>query len=88
MSPTNSVNLPGRRPIGPVLGRGCSGSRLLAPSCRSPRAYVSDLGAAPPGAGRILRFANPISGKVITTVEVRKPASLKDHDSDDEDGHH
>ena len=46
-----------------------------------------DIYVAPPGAGRILRFANPISGKVITTVEVRKPASLKDRDSDDEDGH-
>ena len=50
--------------------------------------YVSDLGAAPPGAGRILRFSNPTSGNAITTVEVRKPAPLKDCDSDDEDGHH
>jgi hypothetical protein len=49
--------------------------------------YVSDLGAAPGTAGRILRFANPISGTVITTVEVRKPARLGDgdHDSDDRD---
>jgi hypothetical protein len=39
--------------------------------------YVSDLGAAPPGAGRILRFDNPVSGTVITTIEVRKPAPLK-----------
>lgn len=49
--------------------------------------YVSDLGAAPGAAGRILRFANPISGTVVTTVEVRKPAPLGDgdHDSDDRD---
>ena len=49
--------------------------------------YVSDLGAAPGNAGRILRFANPISGTVITTVEVRKPVHLGDgdHDSDDRD---
>jgi hypothetical protein len=39
--------------------------------------YVSDLGAAPPGAGRILRFDNPISGTVITTINVRNPAPLK-----------
>jgi hypothetical protein len=47
--------------------------------------YVSDLGAAPGKAGRILRFANPISGTVITTVEVRKPAPLSDHDHDSDD---
>ena len=39
--------------------------------------YVSDLGAAPGAAGRILRFANPISGTVVTTVEVREPTPLK-----------
>jgi hypothetical protein len=42
--------------------------------------YVSDLGAAPPGAGRILRFDNPVSGTVIDTIEVRPPAPLKGHD--------
>jgi hypothetical protein len=47
--------------------------------------YVSDLGAAPGAAGRILRFANPISGTVITTVEVRKPAPLGDGDDSDDD---
>lgn len=49
--------------------------------------YVSDLGAAPGAAGRILRFANPISGTVVTSVEVRKPAPLGDgdHDADDKD---
>jgi len=47
--------------------------------------YVSDLGAAPGAAGRILRFANPVTGTVITTVEVRKPTPLSDHDSDDRD---
>jgi sugar lactone lactonase YvrE len=49
--------------------------------------YVSDLGAAPGAAGRILRFANPISGTVVATVEVRKPAPLGDgdHDVDDKD---
>jgi glucose/arabinose dehydrogenase len=46
--------------------------------------YVSDLGAAPPGAGRILQFANPVSGRVITTVEVRPPASLRDNESEDQ----
>jgi hypothetical protein len=39
--------------------------------------YVSDLGAAPGIAGRILRFANPISGQLLTTIEVRKPAQLE-----------
>jgi hypothetical protein len=38
--------------------------------------YVGDLGAAPGTAGRILRFANPISGQPLTTIEVRKPAPL------------
>jgi hypothetical protein len=47
--------------------------------------YVSDLGAAPGAAGRILRFTNPISGAVVTTVEVRKPAPLGDHDNDFDD---
>jgi hypothetical protein len=49
--------------------------------------YISDLGAAPGAAGRILRFTNPISGTVVTTIEVRKPARLGDgdHDSDDRD---
>lgn len=44
--------------------------------------YVSDLGAAPPGAGRILQFANPVSGRVINTVEVRPPAPLRDCESE------
>lgn len=39
--------------------------------------YVSDLGAAPAGAGRILHFDNPVSGTVITTINVRTPAPLK-----------
>ena len=47
--------------------------------------YVSDLGAAPPGAGRILRFVNPTSGRVDTTIEVRKPAPLGDRESEDKD---
>jgi len=38
--------------------------------------YVSDLGAAPGTAGRILRFANPISGQPLTTIELRQPAPL------------
>ena len=48
--------------------------------------YVSDLGAAPGSVGRILRFPNPISGKVVTTIRIRKPAPLTDgdHDADDE----
>ena len=45
--------------------------------------YVSDLGAAPPGAGRILRFTNPISGRVITDVEVRPPAPLRNGELED-----
>ena len=44
--------------------------------------YVSDLGAAPGTAGRILRFANPISGQVLTTIEVRQPAPLAHGDGD------
>jgi hypothetical protein len=48
--------------------------------------YVSDLGAAPGSAGRILRFANPVSGTVITDIEARKPTPL--HDDDDDNGHH
>jgi glucose/arabinose dehydrogenase len=44
--------------------------------------YVSDLGAAPGSAGRILLFANPISGKVITDIEARKPTPLRDDDDD------
>jgi hypothetical protein len=47
--------------------------------------YVSDLGAAPGTAGRILRFANPISGQPITTIEVRKPAPLERGDGADDD---
>jgi hypothetical protein len=47
--------------------------------------YVSDLGAAPGTAGRILRFANPISGQPLTTIEVRKPApSNRENGVDDE----
>jgi hypothetical protein len=46
--------------------------------------YVSDLGAVPGSVGGILRFSNPISGTVITTVEVRTPASLRDHFFDDD----
>ena len=49
--------------------------------------YVSDLGAAPGSVGRILRFANPISGKVITDIEARKPTPLRD-DDDDHGRHH
>jgi hypothetical protein len=47
--------------------------------------YVSDLGAAPGTAGRILRFANPISGQPLTTIEVRKPAPLERGDGADDD---
>ena len=39
--------------------------------------FVSDLGAAPPGAGRILRFNNPVSGTVVNTIVIRTPAPLK-----------
>ena len=46
--------------------------------------YVSDLGAAPGTAGRILRFANPISGQPLTTIEVRKPAPLERGDGADD----
>jgi hypothetical protein len=47
--------------------------------------YVSDLGAAPGTAGRILRFTNPISGKPLTTIEVRSPAPLERGDGADDD---
>ncbi len=40
--------------------------------------FVSDLGAAPPGAGRILRFNNPVSGTVVNTIVIRTPAPLKE----------
>jgi hypothetical protein len=40
--------------------------------------YVSDLGAAPGAAGRIVRFANPVSGTPVTGINVRTPAPLKD----------
>lgn len=46
--------------------------------------YVSDLGAAPAGAGRILRFDNPISGTVITSIKIRRPVPLRDNDHDDD----
>ncbi len=46
--------------------------------------YVSDLGAAPGEAGRILRFANPTSGEVLTTIEVRQPAPLPQGERDDD----
>ena len=45
--------------------------------------YVSDLGAAAGEAGRIVRFANPTSGQVLTTIEVRQPARLPEWDHDD-----
>lgn len=48
--------------------------------------YVSDLGAAPGSNGRIIQFANPTSGTVVTTVEVRHPAPLKNPFC--EDDHH
>jgi hypothetical protein len=38
--------------------------------------YVSDLSAAPAGAGRILRFAIPATGTPVTTIRVRPPAPL------------
>jgi hypothetical protein len=47
--------------------------------------YVSDLGAAPGEAGRILRFANPTSGQVLTTIEVRPPAPLPQKEREDDD---
>ena len=47
--------------------------------------YVSDLGAAPGNAGRILRFANPTSGQVLTTIEVRQPAQLPKRECIDDD---
>jgi hypothetical protein len=50
--------------------------------------YVSDLGAAPAGAGRILRFDNPISGTVITSIKIRRPSPLRDNDHDHDDDEH
>jgi hypothetical protein len=47
--------------------------------------YVSDLGAATGSAGRIVRFANPVSGQLLTTIEVRKPAPLERGDGADDD---
>jgi len=47
--------------------------------------YVSDLGAAPGEAGRIVRFANPISGQVLTTIEVRPPEPLPPGQREDDD---
>jgi hypothetical protein len=47
--------------------------------------YVSDLGAAPAGAGRILRFDNPITGTVITSIKIRRPAPLRDNGHGDDD---
>lgn len=47
--------------------------------------FVSDLGAAPGAAGRIIRFDNPTSGTVLPDIEVRKPAPLNDHDHDGDD---
>jgi hypothetical protein len=41
--------------------------------------YVSDLGAAPGGAGRIVRFANPVSGTPVTGINIRKPLPVEDH---------
>jgi len=49
--------------------------------------YVSDLGAATGSAGRIVRFANPISGEPLTTIEVRKPAPLERGDGAGDDDH-
>jgi hypothetical protein len=37
------------------------------------------------GADRILRFANPTSGRVLTTIEVRETAKLGKRESEDED---
>jgi len=47
--------------------------------------YVSDLGAAPGEAGRILHFANPTSGQMLTTIEVRPPAPLPQSEREDDD---
>src|SRR6202046_247844 len=47
--------------------------------------YVSDLGAAPGEAGRIVRFSNPTSGQVLTTLEVRPPAPLPQGQRDEDD---
>jgi glucose/arabinose dehydrogenase len=38
--------------------------------------YVSDLSAAPAGAGRILHFTIPTTGTPVTTIRVRPPAPL------------
>lgn len=38
--------------------------------------YVSDLGAAPAGAGRILRFANPVTGRKLSTDELKTKRSF------------
>jgi hypothetical protein len=46
--------------------------------------YVSDLGAAAGEAGLILRFANPTSGQVLTTIEARQPAPLPQRERDDD----
>jgi hypothetical protein len=46
--------------------------------------YVSDLGAAAGSVGRIVRFNNPTSGRVLTDIEVRKPARLPERDRDDD----
>ena len=46
--------------------------------------YVSDLGAAPGEAGRILHFANLTSGQVLSTIEVRPPAKLPQGEGADE----
>jgi len=62
----------------PLLSRRCPATRTQVP-------YGSDLGAAPGTAGRILRFANPISGQPLTTIEVRKPAALERGDGADDD---
>ncbi len=45
--------------------------------------YVSDLGAATGSVGRIVRFANPTSGQMLTNIEVRKPARLPERCHDD-----
>lgn len=46
--------------------------------------FVSDLGAAAGSVGRILRFTNPTSGRVLTDIEVRKPVHLPEPDRDDD----
>jgi hypothetical protein len=47
--------------------------------------YVSNLGAGSGSAGRILRFANPISGQPLATNESRKLAALEREDGADDD---